>query len=117
VFATGNQSEHWPFINGYCDPRQALRATNPEANSRVRNQVDAFGFIDSESRSSSCVLEAQASTPASFAFFRPLLFQCECGVDEGFLIAAEPSIPGAILGVNATSNHFAGRLAKMGLVA
>jgi len=52
-------------------------------------------------------LAAHASTPASFAFFCLLPFEFESGIDQGFLITPEPSIPGAILRENASSNHFA----------
>ena len=62
-------------------------------------------------------LPSQVSFPASLAFCRLLLFKCERGVNQGFLIAPEPSIPAAILRVNASSNHFACRLAKVSLVA
>ena len=62
-------------------------------------------------------LASHASTPAAFAFFRLLLFQCECGVNQGFLIATEPSIPAAILRINASANYFACGLAKVSRVA
>jgi hypothetical protein len=62
-------------------------------------------------------LAAKASTPAPVALFRLLLLECECGINQGFLITAEPSVPAAILRVNALSNHLPCRLAKMGRVA
>ena len=78
-----------------------------------RKRAAGFCFVRPDTELSS----AHASTPAPFAFFRLLLFECKCGVNKGFLIAAEPSLPAVILGVNAPLRYFSCRLAKMGLVA